>query len=47
MRSNGWSAPCSSIPTIQCAYNAACTYAQLGETDQAFDALENWAETSR
>ena len=25
-------------------YNAACTYAQLGEIDQAIDLLEEWAK---
>ena len=26
-------------------YNAACTYAQLGEIDRAFDALDKWSQT--
>ena len=27
-------------------YNAACTYAQIGETDKAFEALDRWAPNS-
>ena len=28
-------------------YNAACTYAQLGEIDQAIDLLEEWVQARR
>ena len=30
----------------QTLYNAACTYAQLGDTEAAFDALHRWLPTS-
>ena len=30
----------------QTLYNAACSYAQLGETEAAFDALRRWLPTA-